>query len=132
MADIQIRGDLVDNDSADVLRYWGWRDITAPMDIAAALGSTVKAASAGTVRAVYEDDLMGTVVVISHKDGVESLYANLAATPAVEAGDEVTTGAVLGMVGDTAIAEVGKPSHLHFEMYQDGSAVDPMEYLPEP
>lgn len=37
MADIQIRGDLVDNDSADVLRYWGWRDITAPMDIAAAL-----------------------------------------------------------------------------------------------
>ena len=37
MADLQIRGELWDNDSADVLRWWGWRDITAPMDIQAAL-----------------------------------------------------------------------------------------------
>ena len=37
MPDIALRGELWDNDSADVLRFWGWRDITAPMDIAAAL-----------------------------------------------------------------------------------------------
>lgn len=37
MVDIQLRGELLDNDSADILRWWGWRDITAPMDIAAAL-----------------------------------------------------------------------------------------------
>lgn len=37
MADIHLRGELWDNDSADVLRWFGWRDITAPMDIAAAL-----------------------------------------------------------------------------------------------
>jgi len=37
MVDIHLRGELWDNDSADILRYWGWRDITAPMDIAAAL-----------------------------------------------------------------------------------------------
>lgn len=37
MADIALRGELWDNDSADVLRWWGWRDITAPMDIANAL-----------------------------------------------------------------------------------------------
>lgn len=37
MADIALRGELWDNDSADVLRWWGWKDITAPMDIAAAL-----------------------------------------------------------------------------------------------
>jgi len=35
--DINLRGELWDNDSADILRYWGWRDITAPMDIVAAL-----------------------------------------------------------------------------------------------
>ena len=35
--DISLRGHLVSNDDADVLRYWGWRDITAPMDIAAGL-----------------------------------------------------------------------------------------------
>lgn len=37
MADIALRGELWDNDSADVLRWFGWKDITAPMDIAAAL-----------------------------------------------------------------------------------------------
>ena len=36
MPDIALRGELWDNDSADVLRFWGWRDITAPMDIQAA------------------------------------------------------------------------------------------------
>lgn len=35
--DINLRGELWDNDSADILRWCGWRDITAPMDIAAAL-----------------------------------------------------------------------------------------------
>lgn len=39
MADIALRGELWDNDSADVLRWWGWRDVTAPMDIQAALES---------------------------------------------------------------------------------------------
>lgn len=37
MVDIALRGELWDNDSADILRWWGWRDITAPMDIQAAL-----------------------------------------------------------------------------------------------
>lgn len=37
MADIALRGTLVDNDTADILRYFGWRDIVAPMDIQRAL-----------------------------------------------------------------------------------------------
>ena len=35
--DINLRGYLCNNDDADVLRWMGWRDITAPMDIAAVL-----------------------------------------------------------------------------------------------
>ncbi|MBD9090640.1 MAG: Clp protease ClpP [Clostridiales bacterium] len=37
MVNVHLRGELWDNDSADILRWWGWRDITAPMDIQAAL-----------------------------------------------------------------------------------------------
>jgi len=37
VVDVHLRGELWDNDSADILRWWGWRDITAPMDIQAAL-----------------------------------------------------------------------------------------------
>ena len=35
--EINIRGDLVDNDSADLLRWWGWLDICCPMDVSRAL-----------------------------------------------------------------------------------------------
>lgn len=35
--EIAIRGYLCSNDDADILRWWGWRDITAPMDIEKAL-----------------------------------------------------------------------------------------------
>ena len=35
--DIHLRGELWDNDSADILRWCGWRDLTCPGDIAAAL-----------------------------------------------------------------------------------------------
>lgn len=35
--DIHLRGYLCSNDDADILRFWGWRDIVAPLDIASAL-----------------------------------------------------------------------------------------------
>lgn len=34
---IDIRGELVDNDSADVLRWYGWLDIACPLDVSRAL-----------------------------------------------------------------------------------------------
>lgn len=37
MCEFEIRGTLLDNDTADIARWFGWRDITAPMDIKAAL-----------------------------------------------------------------------------------------------
>lgn len=37
MVEINLRGELWDNDSADILRWMGWRDLTAPMDVQAAL-----------------------------------------------------------------------------------------------
>ena len=42
MVDISIRGELWDDDSADVLRWWGFRDLTAPMDIRAALEAAAR------------------------------------------------------------------------------------------
>ena len=106
-----------------------WRTHSA-IDIAADLGAKVMACAKGTVSEIYEDALMGTVVVIDHGDGLESVYANLAATPAVNVGDEVEMSTVIGAVGDTAIGETGQPYHLHFAMKKDGKTVDPTNYLP--
>ena len=107
-----------------------WRTHSG-VDIAASVGTNVLAISAGTVQGVYDDDLMGTCVVVDHGDGLTSTYCNLSAKPTVSEGNTVSTGTVLGVVGETAIAESSRPSHLHLEMAQDGKAVDPVSYLPQ-
>ena len=107
-----------------------WRTHSA-LDIAAEPDTRVMATAAGTVSAVYDDPLMGTTVVIEHGNGLTSLYASLAENPTVQVGDEVYTGTIIGSAGNTAVAESGRASHIHFAMYQDGQAVDPEDYLPE-
>ena len=84
--------------------------------------STVSAAS-GTVTAVYEDDLLGTVVEIDHGNDVVSVYANLDVSPTVGVGQTVACGDTVGAVGTTALAESGEEAHLHFAMRRGGSAV---------
>ncbi len=129
-----VNGSVVADFSVDALAYDvtmdDWR--THPgLDLAADVGTKVKAAAAGAVKSVEEDDLMGTVVTIDHGNGLTSEYANLAAAPTVKEGDSVRTGDVIGAVGSTAAAESGQANHLHFAMYQDNRAVDPRDYLPQ-
>ena len=129
-----VKGQVISDFSLEVLAYdetmGDWRTHSG-IDIAAPVGTQVLAVSAGTVASVEQDDLMGTTVVIAHAGGVESIYANLAAVPTVEAGDQVSIGAVIGAVGTTAVAESARAPHLHFEMREDGESVDPVSYLPE-
>ena len=100
------------------------------LDLSASLGDRVLAVSAGTVTAIEDDPLMGVKVTIDHGDGLTSVYANLAEEPTVSVGDSVQTGDVIGSVGSTAIAESMLDSHLHLEMWKDGLAVNPADYLP--
>lgn len=99
------------------------------VDLAAATGSPVKAACAGTVTAVYDDEYMGTTVVIRHTDGYETRYSNLAAMPTVSAGDTVAAGDVLGSVGRTALLEIGAEPHLHFAVTRNGESVEPADFI---
>ncbi len=107
-----------------------WRT-HAGMDISAPIGTLVMASSDGSVADVYDDGMYGTTVILRHSGGMTSIYSNLAATPAVSVGDTVRIGEVIGSVGDTALAETGTVSHLHFGMTLDGVAVDPGWYLPK-
>lgn len=100
------------------------------IDIEAQIGTKVMAVLDGTVKSVYTDDMYGTTVVISHGGGLESVYSNLAGMPTVKEGDTVTSGMVIGSVGNTAAAETNEVSHLHFAMMLDGVSVDPTDYLP--
>ena len=101
------------------------------IDIAAEEGRKVLAAGEGQVAEVYDDAMMGTTVTILQPDGVTAVYSNLAQKTAVAVGDLVDTGAVLGEVGRTALAESGLEPHLHLELLADGEPVNPLAYLPK-
>ena len=128
-----LQGEVLHPYSMEALAYdptmGDWRTHDG-LDLSAPAGTQVMSAGDGTVLSVVQDDLMGTSVSVDHGNGMVSVYANLAAVPAVEAGDTVRAGDVIGTVGDTAIAESGLGPHLHFAMRLEGESVDPAEYLP--
>ena len=127
-----VHGEVLAAFSVDELAYnhtlKDWRTHDG-VDIAAASGTTVLAACNGAVLAVEEDALLGTTVVLEHEGGYQTTYANLQAAPPVEAGELVSAGQILGVVGTTASAETAQGPHLHFSVSKDGAPVDPGEFL---
>jgi len=96
------------------------------VDLAAPVGKPIYAPAAGLVTLAtkrYEGgEHHGTVVVIDHGDGLQSFYSHLDSL-SVAAGQHVAPHQLLGTVGTTG--EVTGP-HLHFEVWQNGEAVDPV------
>ena len=106
-----------------------WRMHTG-IDISAAEGAEVFAAAAGTVSKVYSDPFLGKTVEITHDGGVVSVYSNLDNTGiCVKEGDSVSSGAKLGLVGDTSLSELADESHLHFAVKVNGVSVNPLDYI---
>ena len=105
-----------------------WRT-HAGVDIAAEAGTPVLAAADGEVYSVYEDDTMGTTVVLIHDGGYSTSYASLAEEVAVIPGDMVTAGQTIGTVGRTALLESAIGDHVHFSVSCSGQRLDPAEFL---
>ncbi len=96
-------------------------------DIAAAYGTLIHPVGSGVVEfAGFTADGKGNVVVVDHGDGLKSLYAHMGKIH-VGVGNVVSTTSVLGTVGLT-----GRTTgpHVHFEIYDNGQAVNPANLLP--
>ena len=125
-------GLIVREYSPDVLVYsptmYDYRVHTG-IDIAADIGTQIKAISGGRISEVKNDDLYGTTVTIDSPDGLRISYSNLSAElpQGIETGADIQTGSVIGGVGDTAICESAQAPHLHVEAARDGNAFDPSE-----
>jgi murein DD-endopeptidase MepM/ murein hydrolase activator NlpD len=81
------------------------------------------------VYTTYEDDTMGTTVVIRHQDGYVTVYSSLDPDLAVSAGDPVELGQVLGYVANTALLENAVGDHLHFSVTCNDKPMDPEAFL---
>ena len=128
-----VAGDIISDYSIEVLAFdktmGDWRTHPA-VDVSAEIGTKVLSAAEGTVCDIYEDEMYGTTVVIDHGNGLKSYCSNLAKVPTVAVGDKVSMGDTIGSVGDTALAETGIVTHLHFQMTLNDEYVDPVDYLP--
>ena len=96
------------------------------VDIAAAAGSNVNAAMAGTVSIAQYSSSYGNYVVIYHSNGTSTLYGHMS-TILVSEGDTVSAGQTVGYCGSTGWAT---GPHIHFEIRVDGASVDPLSYFP--
>lgn len=99
------------------------------VDLVAEEGSEVFAVLDGTVKSVTTDQLNGTVIVLTHADGFESVYGSLNNNVNVSVGDSISKGQQIGLVSTSAANEANDGAHLHFEVLKNGENVDPSLYI---
>jgi murein DD-endopeptidase MepM/ murein hydrolase activator NlpD len=95
------------------------------IDYAAGTGAPIKAAGSGIVVWAGPRGGYGNAVIIDHRNGLATLYAHQSRVNAT-VGQKVSTGQVVGFVGQTGMST---GPHLHFEVRELGTPVDPLGYL---
>ena len=113
-----------------VTSYFGYRyhpilhfmRFHAGLDIGAAWGSPIVAAADGRIIAAGWAGGYGREVQIAHGGGITSLYGHMSSIVA-EPGSFVHAGQVIGYVGSSGLST---GPHVHFEVRQGGSPVNPL------
>ena len=97
------------------------------MDIAAKMGTAVRASASGTVTAAfnYTNGAYGRYIVIDHGGGVQTLYAHNSQVY-VQPGQWVEQGQLIAAIGATGNAY---GNHCHFEVRVNGLRKDPAAYI---
>ena len=98
------------------------------VDIGVAIGTPVRPMLNGRVRFAGTMSGYGQVIWVDHGEDVLTVYAHLSEI-AVEAGQEVSRGTVIGRTGQSG--NTSGP-HLHLEVWRWGREVDPVQMLGGP
>jgi len=95
------------------------------IDIPGRIGTPVRAAEGGIVRYAGRAGGYGNLIEIVHPGGARTRYGHLARI-LVPAGAEVQRGETIAQMGSTGRST---GSHLHFELRENGRAIDPLPQL---
>jgi murein DD-endopeptidase MepM/ murein hydrolase activator NlpD len=95
------------------------------IDISSSLGSPIRATADGYVNYSGRTQQSGYIVILKHGWGFSTIYAHNRSNK-VKEGQEVKRGDIIGYVGSS-----GKSTgpHVHYEVWKDGEAVDPQDYI---
>ena len=126
--DWPVAGDIVMDFSTDSLIY----DVTLDqyrtndsVSISAEEGNSVAASGRGRVKKVAHSREDGWYVVIDHENGWETTYGQLRDDLAVEEGDRIDGGDVVGYVGSPSVYGTMLGDHVEFKVTLNDYAVDP-------
>lgn len=103
----------------------GTEEFHTGLDIAASSGTPVKATADGIVSFSGWSGGNGYLVVLEHGHAFSTFYAHNKKT-AVEVGQKVKRGDVIGYVGTTG-SSTGP--HVHYEIWKNGRHVNPKQYI---
>lgn len=95
------------------------------IDIAAEKGTPIHATADGKVIYCGWDKGFGNTVIINHGFGLKTYYGHLSMAK-VRKGARVKRMDIIGLVGSTGYST---GPHLHYEVRENGRAVDPMKYI---
>lgn len=96
------------------------------LDIAAPAGTVVKAIANGTVIFDGWSEETGYTIQIQHDGDIVSIYKHNEKL-LKKAGDKVSAGSPIALVGNTGKLTTGE--HLHFELWHKGESLDPTRYI---
>ncbi len=105
---------------------FGTQRLHTGIDIGSDYGDAIRAADGGVV--IHADWMggYGNAVIIDHGNGISTLYAHNSQL-LVDEGQTVAKGQTVARCGSTGYST---GPHLHFEVRQNGSPVNPLNYLP--
>jgi murein DD-endopeptidase MepM/ murein hydrolase activator NlpD len=95
------------------------------LDLDVDLGDPVHVTADGVVTDARYHPEYGNMVTVSHGFGIETRYAHLSRS-LVRPGTSLTRGQIVGQAGSTGRST---GTHLHYEVWIDGRAVNPLQYL---
>ena len=110
----------------EVTQHYNDQEKHFAVDIAVSEDSPVKAVADGTVIFKGFTADTGYVIIIEHDQGFISVYKHNSSIYK-EQGELVKTGEVISSAGSTGTMSTG--SHLHFELWNDGYPVNPLNYI---
>ena len=99
------------------------------MDFFAEEGADVFAVYDGVISDIETTLLTGTTVTVDHGDGLYTIYNSLADGESVFVGQAISKGAKIGEVSVSNRQEAAGGAHLHFQVKENGSFINPAKYL---